>query len=195
MELNQEQKELAEAMAGIVAGKTAAELVGLTLPISGRVNYFRAAETLLYNYKSLEALLRDRSGYIAQELPGRSAGIVLNAGQGQGSGSMDEMIGDREAERARLYELTAARFDQVDRVVQLFNDRPEFKALRMYYFGENEAGQDRGVHAERYTWEEIGVLLGRDAKTLRRWRNRIVKDMAVCWFGVAAAVSSAVAAD
>ena len=138
MELNQEQKELAEAMAGIVAGKTAAELVGLTLPISGRVNYFRAAETLLYNYKSLQALLRDRSGYVERELPGRSAGIVLNAGQGQGSGSMDEMIGDREAERARLYELTAARFDQVDRVVQLFNDRPEFKALRMYYFRENE---------------------------------------------------------
>ena len=101
MELNQEQKELAEAMAGIVAGKTAAELVGLTLPISGRVNYFRAAETLLYNYKSLAALLRDRSGYIAQELPGRSAGIILNAGQGQGA-SIDEMIGDREAERARL---------------------------------------------------------------------------------------------
>lgn len=195
MELNQEQKELAEAMAGIVAGKTAAELVGLTLPISGRVNYFRAAETLLYNYKSLQALLRDRSGYVERELPGRSAGIVLNAGQGHGGGSMDEMIGDREAERARLYELTAARFDQVDRVVQLFNDRPEFKALRMYYFGENEAGQDRGVHAERYTWEEIGDLLGRDPKTLRRWRNRIVKDMAVCWFGVVAAVSSAVEAD
>ncbi len=173
-----------------VARMTAVELRDqLALP-SGRVNYFRAAETLLYNYKSLAMLVADRSAYIAQE-PVRSSGsIVLNAGQGQGM-SLGEMIGEREEERIRLYEMTAARFDQVDRVVQLFDRRDEFVVIRMYYFGENERGQER-LGTERLTWEEIGALLHRDPKTLRRWRNRLVKDMSVCWFGMAAAVGSAV---
>ena len=43
MELNQEQKELAEAMAGIVAGKTAAELAALMSDYPWRKERFAAA--------------------------------------------------------------------------------------------------------------------------------------------------------
>lgn len=153
------------------------------------VNYYRAAESLLYNYKALGALVRDRTAYVERELPERSAGIILNAGHGQAVG-IEERVAEKETERERLYALTVARFDQVDRVVKLFSDREGFQAVRMYYFNENAAGQDRGDFAARYTWEEIAALLGRDAKTLRHWRNRIVKDMAVCWFGLDAAVGT-----
>lgn len=174
-----------------IAQSTAEEMRAQLLTPGGRINYFRAAETLLYNYKSLALLVADRSAYLAAEPVERSAGIVLNAGAGAAL-SLDERISEREEERIRSYERTAAQFDQVDRVVQLFNDRESFVVIRMYYFGENERGQDRGVDAPRMTWEEMGGLLGRDPKTLRRWRNRLVRDMSVCWFGVAAAVGSAV---
>ena len=181
-----------EAFAIEVAQKTAATVMELTR--GPRVNFFRAAETLLYNYKRLALLVQDRSAYVEREPAGSSASIVLNAGRGAGL-SLDEQIGDREAEMARLYELTVAQFEQVDRVVKLFADREEFVVIRMYYFGENAEGVYRGDNAERYTWEEIGLLLRRDPKTLRRWRNRMIKDMSVCWWGMAAAVGSAVEAE
>lgn len=177
-----------------IAQATADELRMRLLMPGGRINYFRAAETLLYNYKPLALLVADRSAYLAVEPAECSAGIVLNAGTGAAL-SLDERMSEREEERIRSYERTAAQFDQVDRVVQLFSSREAFVVIRMYYFGENEHGLDRGFDAPRMTWEDISALLGRDPKTLRRWRNRLVRDMSVCWFGVAAAVGSAVVVD
>ena len=88
---------------------------------------------------------------------------------------------------------TRARFEEIDRVVKLFAERKEFHVIRMYYFGEDAQGNERPTGAEPYTWEAIaaeleGMGLIRDAKSARRWRNKIVNDMAVCMFGKPAAV-------
>ena len=76
-----------------------------------------------------------------------------------------------------------------------YRDRKEFTVVRMYYFGEDYEGKPR-ESGKPYTWEELafdleeaGVLKG--VKTACRWRNKIVNDMAVCVFGIAAAVSAA----
>ena len=95
----------------------------------------------------------------------------------------------------KAYHRTRARFEEIDRVVKLFAERKEFHVVRMYYFGEDGAGNPRPAGAPSYTWEEIAEELGemgmiRDAKSARRWRNKIVNDMAVCMFGKPAAVSA-----
>ena len=61
----------------------------------------------------------------------------------------------------------------------------------MYYFGETPEGKEA---EQAYTWETIAQELAerdilRGEKTARRWKNEIIKDMAVCLFGARAAVN------
>ena len=43
--------------------------------MGGNVNYFRAMESLLFNYKKLQALVADYEGYTRVELQGKSKSI------------------------------------------------------------------------------------------------------------------------
>ena len=44
--------------------------------MGGEVNYFRAMESLLFNYKKLAALVADYEAYTHVELQGRSASVA-----------------------------------------------------------------------------------------------------------------------
>ena len=138
--------------------------------MGGEVNYFRAMESLLFNYKKLAALVADYEAYTEEYI-------------------LDEMKRDKIIS----YHRTRARFEEIDRVVKLFAERKEFHVIRMYYFGEDAQGNERPAGAEPYTWEAIAAELEemgliRDTKSARRWRNKIVNDMAVCMFGKPAEV-------
>lgn len=161
----------------------------------GQINYFRAMESLLYNYKKLERLVANEEEYVTVELHTRSTSLVKFSPGGNGQKSREDIIDELEQERAISYRRTKARFDEIDRVVQLFREKKEYTVVRMYYFGEDANGNTRPADVQGYTWEDIAYELGavgvlRDVKTARRWRNRIVNDMAICLFGKPAAVSA-----
>lgn len=162
---------------------------------SGPVNYFRAMESLLFNYKKLAALVADYEGYMKVELPEKSTSIVAFSPSSGYSGykAREDILEEIERDKLAAYQKTRARFEELEKVVNLFRDRKEFHVVRMYYFGEDAQGNERPENAKPYTWEEIAFELSdmglvRDAKSARRWRNKIVNDMAVCMFGKAAAV-------
>ena len=159
---------------------------------SGPVNYFRAMESLLFNYKKLAALVADYEGYMKVELPEKSTSIVAFS-PSSGYKAKEDILEEIERDKLAEYQRTRARFEELEKVVNLFRDRKEFHVVRMYYFGEDAEGNQRPDDAKPYTWEEIAFELSdmgmvRDAKSARRWRNKIVNDMAVCMFGKAAAV-------
>lgn len=164
--------------------------------MGGEVNYFRAMESLLFNYKKLAALVADYEAYTRVELQGKSASITsFSPSSGNAYRTEDDILEELERDKVKAYHRTRARFEEIDRVVTLFADRKEFHVVRMYYFGEDGAGNARPADAPPYTWEDIAAELGdmgmiRDAKSARRWRNKIVNDMAVCMFGKPAAVGA-----
>lgn len=163
--------------------------------IGGEVNYFRAMESLLYNYKKLAALVADYEGYTTVELKQKSNSLVAFSTSGGAYRTQDEIMEEMERDKVVSYHRTAARFEEIDRIVKLFTARKEFHVVRMYYFGETADGTPRPADAPPYTWEAIAEELAdmkliRDAKSARRWRNKIVNDMAVCMFGKPAAVSA-----
>lgn len=160
---------------------------------SGPVNYFRAMESLLFNYKKLAALVADYEGYMKVELPEKSTSIVAFSPSSGPYKAKEDILEEIERDKLAEYQRTRARFEELEKVVNLFRDRKEFHVVRMYYFGEDAEGNQRPDDAKPYTWEEIAFELSdmgmvRDAKSARRWRNKIVNDMAVCMFGKAAAV-------
>lgn len=161
------------------------------------VNYFKAMETLLYNYKKLAALVADEEAYCEVEY---HAGKKTFAASPKAAGYVQtkteaDIVEEMREDRKRQYDETKYGFERLQRAIDLFRDRKEFVVVRMYYFGEDYEGNIR-AGGKPYTWEELafdleeaGVLKG--VKPACRWRNKIVNDMAVCVFGIAAAVSAA----
>lgn len=190
--ITEEVRDLINEVARVTISEVCADNAG------SEVNYFRAMESLLYNYNKLAALVADYEEYTRVELKGKSNSIVAFSPSGSGQyKTQEDILDELTHDKALSYHRTRARFDEVDRVVQLFADRKEFVVVRMYYFGQDATGQPRPAEATTYTWEEIAGELSdlgiiRDAKSARRWRNKIVNDMAVCMFGKAAAISAGV---
>lgn len=188
--ITDEQRELINEVARVTASYAYIDGIG------GEVNYFRAMESLLYNYKKLAALVADYEAYTHVELRERSKSIVtFSPSSGNAYRTQDEIIEEMERDKVISYHRTRARFEDIDRVVKLFADSKEFHVVRMYYFGEAADGSTRPAGAPSYTFEDIAAELGdmgmiRDEKSVRRWRNSIVNDMAVCMFGKPAAVSA-----
>lgn len=164
---------------------------------SDNINYFKAMESLLWNYKKLKMLVEDEAAYCEVEY---HSGKKTFAATPHGSGYYElhtesDIIDEMQRQKAISYQRTKARFEEVDRVVRLFANKKEFSVIRMYYFHEDAAGNDRVPEDKQMTFEQIaeeldGIGLARDEKTARRWRNKIVNDMAVCLFGKSAAVGT-----
>ena len=159
-----------------------------------QVNYFRAVEMLLYNYRKMEALVADEEKYTDFEY---HAGRTTFAAAPRGKGfverkSEEEIVEDIRADKEKQYAETRRAFEKLDAVIRLFEGEREFVVIRLYYFGEYLSGDARDRAA---TWEDVALELGeagilREIKTARRWRNKIVNDMAVCIFGLPAAVGA-----
>ena len=153
------------------------------------VNYFKATETLLYNFKKLAALVADEEAYCEVEY---HVGTQATGYYEQKTEA--DIVEEMQEEKRRQYRETKYGFEKLKRAVSLFEGQKEFVVIRLYYFGEDINGNPRG-DGKAATWEEVAAELEaagilKEIKTARRWRNKIVNDMAVCIFGIAAAVSA-----
>ena len=50
------------------------------------------------------------------------------------------------------------------------------------------------IHSDKspkgMTWEEVSFQIDKGLKTVIRWRNEIINDMAICLFGIDAAIQA-----
>ena len=151
-------------------------------------NYFKIMEKLLYSYPALKRIVSDKAAYTKVELQGLS-GVVRfnpNAAWKSQEDRLEELERDKEAE----FDTTLKGFRRLDRVVQQFRERKEFVVVRMYYFNESADGTPKEADAPEATWEDLSIELEKDIKTLRRWRSKIVNDIAICLFGIDAAIQA-----
>lgn len=162
------------------------------------VNHYKSMEKLLYNYKNLAAIVADEEVYCEVEYhAGRKSFEAMPQAKGYyQKPSEEEITEDMREEKRRQYEKTKFGFERLNRVIHKHENRKEFAIVRMYYFGENIDGT-QAESGKTYTWEQVAEAceaagLLKEIKTARRWRNRIVNDMAVCMFGVPAAISAGV---
>lgn len=160
------------------------------------INYFKATETLLYNYKKLAELVADEEAYCEVEYhAGRKTFSAGSKSAGYYEQKTEEdIVEEMQEEKRRQYRETKYGFEKLKRAVSLFEGQKEFVVIRLYYFGEDINGDPR-EGGKTATWEEVvaeleeaGIL--KEIKTARRWRNKIVNDVSVCIFGIAAAVSA-----
>lgn len=162
------------------------------------VNHYKAMESLLYNYKNLASIVADEEVYCEVEYhAGRKSFEAMPQAKGYYQKQSEaEIVEDMREEKRRQYEKTKYGFERLNCVIHKHESRKEFAVVRMYYFGENLDGT-KAEDGKAFTWEQVAEAceaagLLKEIKTARRWRNRIVNDMAVCMFGIPAAVSAGV---
>lgn len=164
--------------------------------VGSYVNYFKAMESLLYNYKKLEALVADEEAYCEVEYhAGKKTFAAMPTSKGYFQQKTEaDIIEELQEERRKQFQKTKYGFECLKKAIRLFENQKEFAVIRLYYFGEDINGNPR-AGGKAATWEEVaneleeaGLL--KEIKTARRWRNKIVNDMAVCVFGVPAALSA-----
>lgn len=154
---------------------------------ASKKNYFVIMEKLLFNYPRIKRIIEDKAGYTKIDVQERSKSIVgftLNATRKAREDILDEMERDKESE----YNKTVKQFREVERVIQQFEEDKRFIVVRLYYFNEGINGTPRPPSAPPVTWEDVSIDIARDVKTVRRWRQTIVSDMATCLFGINAAM-------
>ena len=191
----EEYRELIQEAARSAALAAAAEIRRTG---SGGVNYFKAMESLLWNYKRLQQLVEQPDTYMDTFVQHRSKSIVVMGGHGSGTGELqtdEDLLEALRSARRESYLETCQRFQEVAAVVTLFREEPEWPVVGMYYMNEDRHGFDRDpVMDARWTWESIALELGIAEKTARRWRSKLVRNMSVVMFGIPAAVSAGISA-
>lgn len=160
------------------------------------VNYFKVMESLLRNYKRLEKLMGDEEAYCAVEQHSgrRWDRDLVKESRETYVQTDEERLEELREQRRQQYQKTLLSFEQLRSCIKDFEQEKEFAVIRLYYFGENVDGTPR-EDGRQLTWEEITDILSeqdilREVKTARRWRNNIIDNMAVCLFGIPAAISA-----
>ena len=70
--------------------------------MGGEVNYFRAMESLLYNYKKMAALVADYEAYTHVELQGKSASIKsFSPSSGNAYRTQDDILEEMERDKVK----------------------------------------------------------------------------------------------
>jgi hypothetical protein len=183
----------------LLTAKTAAEETATKLyaeNAGGQINYYRTVEALLYNYRNLRKLVEDEAKYTEVVIQKKSTSFVTFTPNAGYTAKDDEEIADEIRRQKEIsYQRTKAQFEEVERVINIFSTRKEFIVIRMYYFNQDADGKQRAEDADQYTFEDIAAELSekgmlRDEKTARRWRSKIINNIAVCMFGKAAAIGA-----
>lgn len=157
------------------------------------VNHYRAMEDLLRAYKSSRQWEEHPEDY-GFFPTGKSKDISVAPPPGLGLRDKVEMNELFVQSKETSFIRSLARFSEVEAVIRLFDKKPEFIIIRMYYFNEDEHGQDRSPDAKPYTFPEISEALKNIGiewaeKAVRRRRTKLVQDMTVMMFGVDGALS------
>lgn len=132
---------------------------------------FKNTEKLLYNYKALKEHVEDEKGYFDMMHHGKSKSIVRYSSSG-GTFNEDEML----RSRSESFERSRCDLKRVEKALSKIKNKKEYKVIELRYFTKKDDG-------ETYTYEEISEFLGKDEKTIRTWKNKLVNYLAVCIFG------------
>ena len=144
---------------------------------------FEKMEKLLYMYPTLKRLLEQKAEYIPDEIRKKSGSLVFAGSRTNNIKNEMEKLEDLQELRVRSYNKTAAEVAEIESVLEVFKDRKEYKVVQLYYFGCKPDGT-KWEYSDRPTWEDIAFELNIAEKTARRWRSRIVSEMAICIFGM-----------
>lgn len=143
---------------------------------------FKNTEKILYCFNILKEHVADEQEYIAMMKKQTSGSVVRYAKNKVAKPDEDQLLEDRIAS----YNRSKSDVDRIEKALKKISGRKGYEVIQYRYLMRKGEKQD-----EVYTYEEIAdILAGQQGynenlneKTVRNYKNTLVRDMAVFLFG------------
>lgn len=176
--VNKENKKLIEATIEEVFSKMN-KISWVDRQKNMREEIFKNTEKLLYSYAALKEHLASEDEYLEIAFHGKSKSITSYTKNSFTTQTDDEIM----AARLDSYYRSKSDVEKIEKALNSIKERKGYPIIEMRYLSA------RGD--EIYTWEEIADNLAGthgfsdrlDEKTVRKYKNELIKEMGVLLFG------------
>ncbi len=148
---------------------------------------FKNTEKILYCYQTLKEHVEDEKEYLAMALRGKSASFITYTKNKVGQTDEEAILRDRRAS----YERSLNDVGRIEKALGKIKGRKGYEVIELRYLSRKRQAEGDKVMEEVYTYEEIADLLSGkggynnnlNEKTVRNYKNALVRELAVLLFG------------
>lgn len=148
---------------------------------------FKNTEKLLYCFSILREHVADEAEYIAMMQKNKSSSIVSYSKNKAEPPDEDWLL----LERIASYNRSKSDVERIEKALKKIEDKKGYEVIQMRYLQRKKIAENGKETEEIYTFEEIADILSGQQnyneslseKTVRRYKNALIQDMAVFLFG------------
>lgn len=147
---------------------------------------FKNTEKILYCYKTLKEHVADEKEYLEMAFHMKSASVIYY-GTNKAEKDEETVLRDRKAS----YERSLNDIKRIEKALKKIKDRKGYEVIELRYLSRKQSNDNGKLTEEVYTYEEITEMLAGqqgyneklNEKTVRNYKNTLVKEIAVLLFG------------
>lgn len=148
---------------------------------------FKNTEKILYCFSVLKEHVADEKEYIEMMLKNTSGSVVKYSKNKVEKPDEDQMLEDRIAS----YNRSKNDVERIEKALKKIKDKKGYEVIEMRYLQRKKKTENGKQIEEVYTFEEIADILGGqqgynenlNEKTVRNYKNTLVREMAIFLFG------------
>lgn len=148
---------------------------------------FKNTEKILYCYKTLKEHVADEKEYLKMAFHGKSASFISYSKNKVAQKDEETVLRDRKAS----YERSLNDVERIEKALKKIKDRKGYEVIELRYLSRKQSNDNGKLTEEVYTYEEITEMLAGqqgyneklNEKTVRNYKNTLVKEIAVLLFG------------
>lgn len=148
---------------------------------------FKNTEKILYCFTILKEHVADEAEYLAMAGKGKSGSIIRYSKNKAEKPDEDQLLEDRLAS----YRRSKNDVERIEKALEKIKDRKGYEVIEIRYLKRKKHKEGGKEVEEIYTYEEITEMLAGqqgynenlNEKTVRNYKNSLIRDMAVFLFG------------
>lgn len=148
---------------------------------------FKNTEKMLYCFNILKEHVADEAAYIGMIGKGKSGSVVRYSKNKVEKLDEDQLLADRIAS----YQRSKSDVDRIEKALEKIEGKKGYEVIEYRYLRRKIKQEDGKKEEGIYTFEEIAELLAGqqgynenlNEKTVRNYKNALVRDIAVFLFG------------
>lgn len=148
---------------------------------------FKNTEKILYYFNILKEHVADEAAYLGMINKRKSGSVVRYSKNKVEKPDEDQLLEDRIAS----YQRSKNDVERIEKALKKIKDRKGYEVIQMRYLQRKKITENGKETEEVYTYEEIAdALSGQQGyndnlneKTVRNYKNTLVRDMAIFLFG------------
>ena len=148
---------------------------------------FKNTEKILYCYQILKEHIADEKEYLDMALHGKSTSFVTYSKNKAVPTDEESILRDRKAS----YERSLNDVERIEKALKKIKGRKGYEVIELRYLSRKQRNDGGKLTEDTYTYEEITEMLAGtngynsklNEKTVRNYKNTLVREMAVLLFG------------